>query len=72
MEEETPEQEIVDELEDEVDFLEDEFDSVKSDDVASTTREKQEKVEDILEEVHEQIDFLKQVSEEKMNGERNR
>jgi hypothetical protein len=72
MEEETPEHEIVDELEDEVDFLEDEFESVKSDDVASTTREKQEKVEDILEEVHEQIDFLKEVSEEKMNGEQNR
>ncbi|PSH01779.1 MAG: hypothetical protein BRC27_00935 [Nanohaloarchaea archaeon SW_10_44_10] len=62
MEDETPEQEIVDELEGEINFLEEEFESVK-DENDPTTREKQEKVEEILNEVHEQIDFLKEVSE---------
>ncbi|PSG98553.1 MAG: hypothetical protein BRC29_00310 [Nanohaloarchaea archaeon SW_7_43_1] len=62
MEDETPEQEIVDELEGEINFLEQEFESVK-DENDPTTREKQEKVEEILNEVHEQIDFLKEVSD---------
>lgn len=55
--------EIVNELEGEVDELEDEFESVKSDDVPETTREKQQQVQEILKEVHEQISFLKDVSE---------
>ena len=62
MEDETPEQEIVDELEGEINFIEEEFESVR-DENDPTTREKQEKVEEILNEVHEQIDFLKEVSE---------
>lgn len=55
--------EIVEELEGEVDELEHEFESVKSEDVPETTREKQKQVQQILEEVHEQISFLKDISQ---------
>ena len=54
---------MVEDLEKEVDHLETEFESVSSEDASSTTREKQQKVQEILEEVHEQIAFLKEVSE---------
>lgn len=60
-------EEIVEELEEEVDFLEKEFESARSDDTSSTTREKQQKAEEILEEIHEQISFLKKVSEKEHN-----
>lgn len=63
------EQEIVDELEHEVKDLENEFEQVKNDDnVSESVREKQAQVESILGEVHEQLDFLRDVSE-KMSDE---
>ena len=58
------EKEIVDELEHEVEDLENEFEQVSDDDVSDSVREKQQQVENILSEVHEQLDFLREISEE--------
>lgn len=57
------EKEIVEDLESEVEELERDFESFSDDDVAETTREKQEMVKNILEEVHGQLEFLKEVAE---------
>lgn len=57
------EKEIIDELEHEIEDAERDFAQVKSDDVPETTREKQEMVENLLEEVHDQLEFLKQVAD---------
>lgn len=58
------EREIVDELEHEVEDLEREFSQVESDEnVSDSMKEKQEQVENILSEVHQQLDFLREVSE---------
>jgi archaellum component FlaC len=58
------EKEIVDELEHEVEDLESEFGKVDDENVSDSVREKQEQVENILSEVHEQLEFLKEVSEQ--------
>ena len=58
------EKEIVDELEHEVEDLEKEFSEVEDDDVSESVREKQKQVENILSEVHEQLDFLREISDE--------
>jgi archaellum component FlaC len=58
------EKEIVDELEHEVEDLEKEFGKVDDENVSDSVREKQEQVENILSEVHEQLEFLKEVSEQ--------
>lgn len=58
------EKEIVDELEHEVEDLENEFGKVDDENVSDSVREKQEQVENILSEVHEQLEFLKEVSEQ--------
>lgn len=57
------EKEILDELEKEVEEAEKDFEEIKSDDVPDTTREKQEMAEKLLEEVHDQLEFLKDVAE---------
>ncbi|MFB6217495.1 MAG: hypothetical protein ABEJ72_11130 [Candidatus Aenigmatarchaeota archaeon] len=57
------EKEILEELEEEVEEAERDFSQIKSDNVPETTREKQEMVENLLEEVHQQLDFLKNVIE---------
>lgn len=61
------EKEIVDELEHEVEDLENEFSKVEDDDVSDSVRQKQQQVENILSEVHEQLEFLREVSD-KMPG----
>lgn len=58
------EQEIVDELEHEVEDLEEEFDQVNDENVSDSVRKKQQQVENILGEVHEQLEFLREISEE--------
>lgn len=58
------EAEIVDELEHEVEDLENEFESVKDQKAPETVREKQQQVQNILEEVHDQLNFLREVAEE--------
>ena len=58
------EKEIVDELEHEVEDLEKEFSEVEDDDVSESVSEKQKQVENILSEVHEQLDFLREISDE--------
>jgi len=57
------EKEIVEELEQEVENVEKDFEEVKEDDAPETVREKQERVENILKEVHGQISTLKEVAE---------
>lgn len=57
------EKEIVDELEHEVEDLENEFSQVEDEDVSDSVKQKQEQVENILSEVHEQLNFLREVSE---------
>lgn len=58
------EKEIVDELEHEVEDLENEFEQVNDNNVSDSVREKQQQVENILSEVHEQLDFLREISEQ--------
>jgi len=57
------EKQIVDELEHQVEDLEEEFSQVNDENVSDSVREKQEMVENILGEVHEQLDFLREISE---------
>lgn len=58
------EKEILDELEHEVEEAERDFEQLKGDEVPETTREKQEMVENLLEEVHGQLEFLKEVADQ--------
>lgn len=57
------EKEIVDNLEHEVEDLENEFSQFEDENVSESVKEKQLQVENILNEVHEQLDFLKEVSD---------
>ncbi len=57
------EEEMLGELEEEVEQVEHEFEAVKDENAPETMREKQEMAEEILGEVHEQLDFLKEVVE---------
>ncbi len=63
------EEEIVEELESEVETLDHEFEEVKDSNAEGDLSDKQQRVEEILSEVHEQLDFLKQVSQEKTQEE---
>lgn len=62
------EEEIVNELEHEVETLDHEFEEVKESDAEGELGRKQERVEEILSEVHKQLDFLKQVSKKEVDG----
>jgi excinuclease UvrABC ATPase subunit len=57
------EKEIVDELEHEVEDLENEFSQVEDENVSESVKQKQRQVENILSEVHDQLDFLREVSD---------
>lgn len=57
------EKEIVEELEHEVEDLEEEFGQVNDDNVSDSVKRKQQQVENILSEVHQQLDSLRQISE---------
>lgn len=57
------EKEIVDELEHEVEDLENEFSQVEDENVSDSVKQKQQQVENILSEVHEQLEFLREVSD---------
>jgi|GEM_PF-601915 hypothetical protein len=57
------ERQIVDKLEHEVDDLEKEFSQVEEEDVSESVKQKQQQVENILGEVHKQLDFLREVSD---------
>jgi len=57
------EREIVDTLEHEVEDLEREFSQVEDENVSESVRKKQQQVENILGEVHKQLDFLREVSD---------
>lgn len=57
------EKEIVDELEHEVEDLENEFSQVEDENVSESVKQKQQQVENILGEVHEQLEFLREVSD---------
>lgn len=51
--------EVVDELESEVSHVEEDFEQIKSKDPSPSLKEKQDRAEEILNEIHEQLDFLK-------------
>lgn len=55
---------VVDNLESEVKNVERDFENIKSDNPSRSLREKQDRAEEILEEIHEQLDFLKDHMEE--------
>ena len=50
---------VVEDLESEVENVEKDFESIKSDNPSRSLREKQDRAEEILGEIHEQLDFLK-------------
>lgn len=55
---------VVDNLESEVKNVERDFENIKSNNPSRSLREKQDRAEEILEEIHEQLDFLKDHMEE--------
>lgn len=55
---------VVDNLESEVKNVERDFENIKSDNPSRSLREKQDRAEEILEEIHEQLSFLKDHMEE--------
>lgn len=56
--------ELLEEVEETVDEFEHEFEEVKDEDATGSLKEKQEKAENILNEIHDQLSFLKEVSDE--------
>jgi len=57
------EEEILGELEEDIEQVENDFEAVKDKNAPETQRERQEMAEEILGEVHEQLNFLKEVVE---------
>lgn len=56
--------EMVNELESEVENVERDFESIKSDNPSRSLAQKQDRAEEILTEIHEQLDFLKEHMDE--------
>lgn len=52
--------EMVSELESEVENVERDFQSIKSENPSESLAQKQDRAEEILSEIHEQLDFLKE------------
>ena len=50
---------MVEELESEVTNVEKDFEQIKSENPSDSLREKQDRAQEILKEIHEQLDFLK-------------
>jgi len=57
-------EDMIEELEKDIGEIEHDFDEVKNEGAEGTLREKQEKAEDILEEIHGQLKFLKEQVED--------
>lgn len=55
---------MIEELEEDIDEIEHGFQDVKDEKASGTVREKQEEAEDILEEIHQQLRFLKEQVED--------
>lgn len=64
MEEFDIDDELLEEVEETVDEFEHEFEEVKDEDATGSLKEKQERAENILNEIHDQLSFLKEVSDE--------
>ncbi|MFB6292281.1 MAG: hypothetical protein ABEI58_02700 [Candidatus Nanohaloarchaea archaeon] len=58
------EEEMLEDLSEDVKQIEEEFEKVSGGETDESLRRKQQQAREILEEIHEQLDFLKDVAEE--------
>lgn len=57
-------EDLLEELEEDVGEIEKDFDQIKDDDAPESIREKQRKAEELLGEIHEQLEFLREQVEQ--------
>ncbi|MFB6203765.1 MAG: hypothetical protein ABEK01_04720 [Candidatus Nanohaloarchaea archaeon] len=57
-------QELLEKLEDQIEVAEKDFSKIKDEDAEGSLREKQEKAEKLIGEIHDQIEFLEERMEE--------
>lgn len=56
-------EDLLEDLESDIEELEHDFQEVKDTEAEGTLREKQKKAEELLEDIHQQLKFLKKVAE---------